>query len=78
MEICDVEDKETLEVCGPQIELNLENPTDLGEPPVEATEVPPTVVVEVEEESSVELVEARASVEKMVGDQAEGTEYDCS
>ena len=73
MEICVVEDKETLEVYGPQIELNLENSTDLGEPSVEAAGVAPTVVVEVEEESSVELVEARASIEKIVGDQAEGT-----
>ena len=46
---------------------------DVGEPPVEAARVAPTVVVEVEEESSVELVEARDSVEKMVGDKAEGT-----
>ena len=73
MEICDVENKETLEVYGPQIELNLENLTDLGEPPVKAAGVAPTMVVEVEEGSSVELVEARASVEKIVGDQAEGT-----
>ena len=74
LKICDeVEEEEPLEVFGPQIELNLSNPTDMGEPPVEAAGVAPTVVVEVEEESSVEIVEAKASVEKMVGDQAEGT-----
>jgi len=51
----------------------LENPTDIGEPPVEVAGVAPTVVVEVKEGSSVEFVEARASVEKKKGDQAEGT-----
>jgi len=74
LEICDeVEEEEPLEVFGPQIELNLSNPTNIGEPPVEADEVAPAVVVEVEEESSVEVVEAKASVEKKEGDQAKGT-----
>jgi len=74
LKICDeVEEEEPLEVFGPQIELNLSNPTDMGEPPVEAAGVVPTVVVEVEEESSVEIIEAKASIEKMVRDQAEGT-----
>ena len=45
----------------------------MGKPPVEAAGVAPTVMVEVEEESSVELVEARVSIEKIVGDQAGGT-----
>jgi len=70
LEICDgVEDEEHLEVFGPQIELSLENSSDMGEPAVEVAEVPPTTVVEVEEKSSVEVLEASASVEK-VGDQA--------
>jgi len=64
-EICDVvKEEEPLEVFGPQIELNLENPTDVGEPPVEVAEVASTVVVEVEEESSMEVLEARTSIEK--------------
>ena len=54
LEICDeLEEEEPLEVFGPQIELNLSNLTNIGEPPVEAAEIAPTVVVEVEEESSV-------------------------
>ena len=70
MEICDeIEEEEHLEVFGPQIELNLENPFDMGEPAVEAAGVAPTAVVEVEEESSMEVLEASASVKK-VGDQA--------
>jgi len=53
VEICDeVEEKEP-EVFGPHIELNLENPSDLGEPPVEATGEAPAMV-EIEEEPSVE------------------------
>ena len=65
LEICDeVEEEDQLEVFGPQIELNLSNPTDIGEPPVEAAGVAPTVVVEVEEEFSVEFVG------KKEGDQA--------
>jgi len=71
MEICrgSVE-KETLEVCDSQIELSVENPTDLGELPVEVPGVVPTVVVEEEEDSSVEVL---ASGKKMVEDQVEGT-----
>jgi len=42
----------------------------LGKPLVEVAGVAPTTVVEVEEESSVEVL---ASVEKMMGDQAKGT-----
>ena len=71
LEICEeIEEEEQLEVFGPQIELNLGNPTDMGEPPVEITGVAPTVVVEVEEKSSVKVVEAKASVEREMGDQA--------
>jgi len=70
LEICEeIEEEEQLEVFGPQIELNLENFTDVGKPPVEVARVAPTVVVEVEEESSVEVLEARASEEKEMGDQ---------
>ena len=62
LEICEeVEIKDSIEFFGPQIELNLENSTELGKPPVEVTGVAPTAVVEVEEESSVEVL---ASVEK--------------
>jgi len=74
LEICEeIEVEEQLEVFGPKIELSLANPTDMGNPPVEAAKVAPTVVIEVEEESSVEILESRAFVEKMMGDQAEGT-----
>jgi len=70
LKICDeIEEKEHLEVFGPQIELNLENPSDMGKPLVEVAGVAPTVV-EVEEESSVEVLEARDSVDKEMGDQA--------
>jgi len=48
----------------------VENPTNLGEPPVEVPGVVPAVVVEEEEDSSVEVL---TSGKKMVGDQAEGT-----
>ena len=68
LEICDeVEEEEHLEVFEPQIELNLENPSDMGESTVEVARVAPTAVVEVEEESSVEVLEVSASVKK-VGD----------
>jgi len=76
LEICEcVEEIDSSEVFGPQIILDLGKGSSIHdvEPSVEAAGVAPTVVVEVEEESSVELREARASVEKMVGDQAEGT-----
>ena len=47
MEICGGSvENETLDVCGPQIELSVENPTDLGEPPVEVPGAVPTVVVD--------------------------------
>jgi len=69
LEICEeMEEKEHLKVFGPQIELDLSNPTDIGEPPIEDAGVAPTVVVEVEEGSSVEVLEARTSVEEMMGD----------
>ena len=71
LEICgEIDEEEQLEVFGPQIELNFKNPTDVGEPPIEVTGVAPTGVVEAEEESSVEVLEARASVEKEMRDQA--------
>ena len=78
VEILDMYDEskeEEPEIFGPQIELDLGNGSlihDLGEPPVEVAEVAPTVV-EVEEESSMEVFEVRASVEKETGDQAVGT-----
>jgi len=62
-----VEEIKSIEIFGPEIELNLSNPTDMGEPPVEVVGVAPTVVVKVEEESSVEFVE------KKEGDQEKGT-----
>ena len=43
----------------------------MGEPPVKVAGVAPTV--EVEDESSVEVLEAKASVEKDAGAKAEGT-----
>jgi len=71
LEICEeIEVEDSIEVFGPQIELNLENSEDLEKPPVEVAGVAPTVVVEVKEESSVEVL---ASVEKTMGDLAEGT-----
>jgi len=69
LEICDeIEKEEHLEVFGPQIELNLENPSDMGGPAVEVVGVAPTVVV-VKEESSVEVLEVSTSVEKETEDQ---------
>ena len=44
----------------------------MGEPPVEVAGVAPTV--EVEDETSVEVLEAKASVEKDAGAKTEGTE----
>ena len=74
LEICDeIEKEEQLEVFGPQIELNLKNPTNVREPPVEVVGVASTVVVKVEEESSAEVLEARASEEKKMENQTEGT-----
>ena len=74
LEICEeIEKEEQIKVFGPQIELNLVNPTNVDEPPVEVVKVAPTVVVEVEEESSVEVLEARACKEKEMENQVEGT-----
>jgi len=57
LEICEeVEIEDSIKVFGPQIELTLENPTDLGKPLVEVAGVAPTTVVELEEESSVEVL----------------------
>ena len=75
LEICDeFEESEYLEVFGPQIELDLGKGSsihDMGEPPVEVAGVAPTV--EVEDETSVEVLEAKASVEKDAGVEAKGT-----
>jgi len=73
-----VVEEEPLEVFGPQIELDLGEGSsihNLGEPLVEDAGVAPTSVM-VEEESSVELLEASASVEKEMRDQAIGTEVE--
>ena len=52
LEICEeIEVEDSIEVIRPQITLNLENPEDLGEPPVEVVRMAPTMVAEVEEES---------------------------
>ena len=51
LEICDEIEKKELEVFGPQIELNLENPSDLGEPPVVVAREAPIVVEIVDEPS---------------------------
>ena len=68
LKICEeVEIEDSIEVFGPQIDLILENPTELDKPLVEVAGVAPTTVVEVEEESSVEVL---AFVEKMMGEQA--------
>jgi len=71
LEICEeIEEKEHLEVFGPQIELDLGEGSsihDLEEPPVEVAGMAPTVAA-VEEEASVQVLEARASVEKETGD----------
>ena len=68
--ICDeIEVDDSIEDFGPQIELNLENPEDLGGSPVEVARVAPTEMVEVEEEES--SMEFLASGKKMVREQAE-------
>jgi len=71
LKICDEFWEEEPEVFRPQIELNLENSSDIGEPPVEVAGVAPTV--EVEDQSSVEVLKAKASMEKDAGSKAEGT-----
>ena len=77
LEICgEIKEEEQLEIFGPQIELNLKNPTDVGEPPAEVAGVAPTGVIEVEEESFVEVLEARASVKKEMADQAARTGHE--
>ena len=53
LEICDEVEEEEPEVFGSQIEINLENLANLGEPSVEATEEAPAVV-EILDEPSVE------------------------
>ena len=68
VEICEeVEIEDSIEVFGPQIELDLGQGSSIRdvEPPVEVAGVVPTVVVEEEEESSVEVI---ASVNKTMGE----------
>ena len=74
LEICDeVAIEDSSKAFGPLIELGLGEGSsihDSGEPPVEAAGVAPTMVFEEEEESSIEIPKARASVEKKKRDQA--------
>ena len=73
MEICEeIEVEDSIEVFGPQIELDLGQGSSIHdvEPSIEVPGVVPTVVVEEEEDSSVEFL---ASGKKMARDQAEGT-----
>jgi len=73
VEICEeVEIEDSIEVFGPQIELDLGQGSSIHdvEPPVEVAGVVPTVVVEEEEESSVEVL---TFVRKTMVDQAERT-----
>jgi len=73
VEICkEVEVEDSIEVFGSQIELDLGQGSSIHdvEPPIEVPGVVPTMVVEEEEESSMEVL---ASGKKMMGDQAEGT-----
>jgi len=51
VEICDEAEEDQAEVFGPQIEIDLETGSDLGEPPVEATGEEHAVVVIGEETS---------------------------
>ena len=70
LEIYDEIEEEEPKVLGPQIELNLENPSDLGEPPVEAIGEAPTVV-EILDEPSVEgkaVEEIRTGAEPVLVD----------
>ena len=53
VEIYDEVEEEQPEIFGPHIELNPENPSDLGEPPVEAAKEAPAMV-EIEDEPSIE------------------------
>jgi len=73
LEICEeVEVGDSIEIFGPQIELDLGQGSSIHDvkPLVNVPRVVPTVVVEEEEDSSVEIL---ASGKKMKGDQAEGT-----
>ena len=68
MEICEeIELEDSIEVVGPQIELDLRQGSSIHdvEPPVEVPGVVPIVVVEEEEDSSVEFL---ASGKKRKGD----------
>ena len=70
LEICDELEEKELEVFGPQIELDLGEGSsihDLSEPPVEVAREAPTVV-EVEDESSVEVIKDETPVEKETSD----------
>jgi len=67
----EIEVEDSIEDFGPQIELNLENPENFGEPLVEVAGVAPTEVVEVEEKDS--SVEFLISEKEMKRDQAERT-----
>jgi len=53
LEICDEVEEKEAEVFGPQVEIDLKNVSDLGEPPVEAAGEAP-VVMEIGDEPSVE------------------------
>jgi len=68
----EVEVEDSIKVFGPQIELDLGPGSSIHdvEPPVEVPGVVPTVVVEEEVESSVEVL---PSGKKTKGDQVEGT-----
>jgi len=71
VEICDeIEVENSIEVVGPQIELDLGQGSLIHdvELPIEVSGVVLTMVVEEEEDSSVEVL---VSGKKMVGDQAE-------
>jgi len=73
VEICEeIEVEDSIEVVGPQIKLDLGQGSSIHdiEPPVEVPGVVPTMVVEEEEDPSVEIL---ASGKKRKGDQAEGT-----
>jgi len=76
LEICEgVEVEDSIEVFGPQIELDLGQGSSIHdvEPPVEVTGVVPTEVVEEEEESSVEVIEERTGAEPVPEDVREET-----
>jgi len=68
----EIEDEDSIEVVGPQIELDLGQGSSIHdvEPPVEVPGVVPTVVVEEKEDYSMEFL---ASGKKMVREQVGGT-----